>query len=224
MSKSGARHASHGRPPAGEGGDRRELILDSALNLFAGHGIAGTTIARIAEEANVTPAMVHYYFANRAGVLDAIVAERLAPIVDYIWSIVSGEDRVDPRQVIVEFVDRILETVERMPQLPLLWSREMLNAGGLLRERVMALIPVERFALLTRIFSDAQKRGEFNPAVDPALILISIMGLVFFPLIARDMIGTVGVVSSLDRSALRKHALSVLMNGLCGNSHLEERS
>ena len=67
------KHAPQGRPPASKGEDRREHILDNALTLFATQGIAGTTVAQIAGASGVTPAMVHYYFHNREGLLDAVV-------------------------------------------------------------------------------------------------------------------------------------------------------
>ena len=72
MKQTAKKYGPHGRPPAGKNGDKREHILDSALNLFAGQGIAGTTIAQVAKAAGVTPAMVHYYFTNREGLLDAM--------------------------------------------------------------------------------------------------------------------------------------------------------
>lgn len=216
-------HGPCGRPPSSESGERREHILESALNLFAAQGIAGTTIARIAGEAGVTSAMVHYYFTNREGLLDALVAERLAPAIAYIWAGISADMPAEPRDIVTNFVDRLLETVERIPQLPLLWSREVLNAGGLLRERVMAQVPVERFDGLRRFFAEARRRGELNPGVAPDFVFTSVMGVVLLPLVAQDIIGKLAAMPVPDRTLLRRHALAVLLEGLCPPSHAEEK-
>ena len=211
----------HGRPPASEG--RRERILDSALTLFAGQGIAGTTIAQIAKDSEVTSAMVHYYFGNREGLLDAIASERLAPAMEYIWSGISEEALAESRRIVTEFVDHLLDTVERMPQLPQLWSREVLNAGGLLRERVLTLVPMERFATVINALSQAQLAGVVNPLIIPALAVTSIMAVIMLPLSARDMLGKIPIMPGLDKETLRRHALALLLDGLCPEKSLEEQ-
>ena len=215
MKQTAKKYGPHGRPPAGKNGDKREHILDSALNLFAGQGIAGTTIAQVAKAAGVTPAMVHYYFTNREGLLDAIVAERLAPVIAYIWADISEKTLNDPRRVVTELVNRLLETVGRMPQLPFLWSREVLHAGGLLRRRVMSLIPVERFETLSRYLSGAQREGLLNARAAPALVFISVLGVIMLPLAAQDILGRTSAGSALNRETLRRHVLALLLDGLC---------
>lgn len=223
MNKAKPTTAKQGRPPASESEGRRERILDSALTLFAGHGIAGTTIAQIAKSSEVTSAMVHYYFGNRKGLLDAIAAERLAPAIEYIWAGVSEEALAEPRRIVTEFVDRLLETVEEMPQLPQLWSREMLNPGGLLRGRLLALVPLERLATVISAFSRAQQEGTVNPLISPSFAMTSIMAVVMLPITAWDMLGKIPIMPALDKEALRRHALALLLDGLCPKKSLEEQ-
>ena len=223
MSDTNHKSGPQGRPVASGGEVRRENILESALNLFANQGIAATTIARIAEDAGVTSAMVHYYFSNREGLLDAIASERLGPAIRYIWEGVSDDNLADPRRMVTVFVDRLLETVERMPQIPFLWSREVLNAGGLLRERIMAFVPMERFAVLHEILGKAQQEGTLHPQIDPALLLTSIMAVVMLPLAARDTLNMIPAMPSLNRETIRRHALALLLDGLCPNKRQEER-
>lgn len=214
MNSNTQKHISQGRPPASKGEDKREHILDNALTLFAGQGIAGTTVAQIAKASGVTSAMVHYYFTNREGLLDAIVAERLGPAIQYVWTGISEEALQEPRAMVTEFVDRLLATVERMPQLPLLWSREILNVGGQLRNRIMSVIPVGKFEKARRIFSDAQQNGKVAAGISPELIIASIMGLIMVPLAARDILGKIPAIPAVDKQTLRKHVLVLLLDGL----------
>lgn len=208
---------SQGRPPKNKNKDKREHILDNALTLFAGQGIVGTTVAQIAKASGVTPAMVHYYFVNRKGLLDALVAERLAKVLEYIWAGVSEETLSEPRLIVTEFVDRLLEIVDRMPQLPLLWSREILNAGGFLRDRVISFVPLDKFERVRSAFAEAQLDGRVNPGVDPDLVIISTLSIVMVPLAAQDIISKVSVLSTINKPLLRQHALALILNGLCPN-------
>lgn len=211
-----------GRPPASESEGRRERILDNALSLFAEHGIAGTTVAQIGKASGVTPAMVHYYFDNREGLLDAIAAERLAPALAYIFEGFSDEVLADPRRMITELIDRLLEAVERMPQIPPLWSREVFNAGGLLRERVLSLVPMERFAAVSRALSLAQQEGNINAKVLAPLVITSALALIMIPLTAFDMADRIPTMPPLDKETLRRHALSLLLDGLCPQNNRKE--
>src|SRR5690606_39752144 len=67
-----------GRPP--DDADRRALALDAALACYVRRGIAATTLRDIADEAGVTPSLLHYYFRDAAGLREAITAERLMPV------------------------------------------------------------------------------------------------------------------------------------------------
>src|SRR3546814_12934324 len=75
-----------GRPARPSGADGRDAMLDVATALFAARGVAATTIAHIARQADVTPAMVHYYFKNREQLIDVMVAERVAPVIAFVWA------------------------------------------------------------------------------------------------------------------------------------------
>ena len=47
--------------PGGDSADLREHLLDAALTCFSRKGIAATPLKAIAAEANVNPALLHYY-------------------------------------------------------------------------------------------------------------------------------------------------------------------
>lgn len=73
-----------GRRGAAE--DTRGAILTAARHLFAEHGYDGTSLRRIAREAEVDPALVHHYFDGKESLLAASVqlpadpAQVLAPV------------------------------------------------------------------------------------------------------------------------------------------------
>lgn len=205
-----------GRPPADRSPDSRERLLDSAFALFATQGAAATTLAQIARDAGVTPAMAHYHFGNREGLLDALADERLAPVMAHVWAIVpeAPEAGFDALGAVAAFVDRLLDAVDRLPLLPALWSREILSGGGLLRERTMRHVPEAKVAALFRALEAARQAGRLHPHALPGLIPAAVMGLVMLPLAARPMLDRLSGGVDIDRESLRRHALAVLLDGL----------
>ncbi|OZI75030.1 TetR/AcrR family transcriptional regulator [Bordetella genomosp. 12] len=202
-----------GRPPRPDAHATRALLLDTATAQFAQHGVAATTIARIAQAAGVTPAMVHYYFRNRDALLDTLVAERLVPLIEYVWS-PPGKAR-SPRDMVRAIVARLMECAAQRPWLPPLWMREVVNEGGELRERVLSHLPTDRLRAFAQELAQAQARGQVHAGIDPRLVFLSILGTTLLPL------ATAGVwrrvwdqEQALDTAAISAHACALIEHGL----------
>lgn len=201
-----------GRPKAQAGESKRECILDSALFLFAKHGVSETTVVQIAEKSGVTSAMVHYYFKNWDGLLDTIMVERIVPKVEYVW---NGIENITTVQEILKiFIDRFFKVMEEEPLFPELWNREIFNAGGNFRERFVKYYPVKKLQTVQRIFIKAQQNGQINPQLQVTHILVSAVGLVIFPLIAHDLLSPLLKLSAIDKEKYKQHVLTILENGL----------
>ncbi len=56
----------------------RSLILKTASSLFASQGFRATTLRQIAHASGANGALVAYYFGNKEGLRDAVIAEKLA--------------------------------------------------------------------------------------------------------------------------------------------------
>src|SRR5437899_197206 len=124
-----------GRPRFVAGIDVRERLLDAAVMRFAGEGIAATSTAKIAADAGVTAAMVHYYFTNRDSLLDAVAEERLLCNVNAVWAPVKDAG-ASPPDLVRGLVRRIMHAGQTQPWLPTLWLREVVSEGGQLRQRL----------------------------------------------------------------------------------------
>lgn len=55
-------------------------ILDAAEELFSHHGIYGVSIRDIADRADVDTALLHYHFANKDGIYEAVLLRRAGEI------------------------------------------------------------------------------------------------------------------------------------------------
>jgi AcrR family transcriptional regulator len=199
------------RPGADSSG--RERLLDAAIRLFAEHGISETTVAQIAEAGQVTSAMVHYWFDRRERLLDALAAERLAPVIRRIWD-QSEAERGDAVLAVRGLVTRMLDVTEEMPWLPSLWLREIVQEGGLLRERVMEHLPRDRIGAFRRTVADAQARGLIDPDIAADLLFNSLMALVMLPLATARTWRRVNPEVVVDRPRLERHVMGLAMRGL----------
>ena len=94
--------------------ERRELILSAARQAFASRPYEEVSLAEIAEEAQASEALVHKYFANKAGTYAQVLqraadelAERTRRAADALPAGSSARDRV--RASILTYLDFIAE-------------------------------------------------------------------------------------------------------------------
>jgi AcrR family transcriptional regulator len=140
---------STGRPSA------RERILAAAAAQIAREGIDGVRIARIAMEARVSTALVHYHFETR----DALLAEAL----DYSYSH-AGDARISSGELpaashaerLQSMIEQCLPTTPALEQDWVLWVELWLRAV-----RVPELRPVaeELYARMHAWFRDEIEAG-----------------------------------------------------------------
>src|SRR4029434_8440614 len=136
-----------GRPVESSALGSREQLLSAAVELFAQQGVAATTFAMIAKQAVLTPAMLHYYFNDREHLLDAVVHERMAPVIGHVWDPITID--TPPTMLIRGIVERLLDGIEQMPWIPATWIREVLNEGGALRTRVLRCVPFDKVRIVS---------------------------------------------------------------------------
>ena len=194
--------------------DMRERLLASATQLFAEQGIAATTMAQIAAAAGVTSAMVHYYFINRERLLDAVVDERIARSIAYVWGSADSEAAADPQALVQELVARLFEVTERLPWLPPLWLREIVNEGGLLRERMLKRLPIAQLQRFVVHIGAAQREGTVNPDLEAPLLFMSILALVMLPLATSRLWQSTRGLPKIERGALRRHVTALLAGAM----------
>src|SRR3546814_10685440 len=147
--------------PVGKPADQRERLFDAAIACLVRQGIAATSLRAIASEAGVTPALLHYYFGDKAQLVDALVEERMLPAFAAVRGRVAaaGDDIAD---TVAAFVCGLTEVMKAHPWWPQLWVREVLCEGGALRALLVTRIAPQITRTLADRFAAAQARGQKN--------------------------------------------------------------
>lgn len=211
--KSAAPKRAPGRPGA-DGPDLRARLLDAAIACYVRQGIAGSSLRGIAAEAGVNPALLHYYFGDKDQLQQAVVSERLMPIIHSLRGslLQAGDDIAD---LIGNFVHGMTRLTAEHPWLPALWVREVLCEGGALRDTLLngeigALVP----AMMARRFAQAQASGQLNADLDPRLLMVSLIGLTLFPAASAPLWRQLFNADDIDSNSIRRHALALLDRGI----------
>jgi TetR/AcrR family transcriptional regulator len=208
------RKRARGRRPTAESADLRATLLDAALACFVRKGIAASSLRDIASEAHVTPALVHYYFGDKAQLQQAVVAERLLPVVGQMRGPVMQAGDGDVAALVAGFVHGIAGVVQQHPWLPTLWVREILCEGGALRDMMISQVGPMLPKMMAGRFAAAQQAGQLNPDLDPRLLMVSLIGLTMFPMASAPIWRQLFGADDIDFNDLRRHTLVLLDRGL----------
>jgi TetR/AcrR family transcriptional regulator len=166
-----------------EGSQRK--ILDAAELVFARKGYDAATLAEIGREAGMSGTLPSYFFGDKDGLYDAVIArlfadrdEALEPVCAEAVTLATGP-AADPRAGLERLVGGYLEFVDERPAFVQVMTRDALD----LRRRGRAT---------ARRHSSAFQRGvgeiaaAFAPAPGPAVdtdqLVISVIALCLFPL------------------------------------------
>lgn len=206
------RKRAPGRPSA-DSPDLRVRLLDAALACFVRKGIAATSLRDIATEASVTPALLHYYFGDKAQLQQAVIEEKILPVFATMREplLAAGDDIA---ALIAGFVGGVGRIVATHPWLPALWVREVLCEGGALRDLLFERVGPQIPRVMAQRFAQAQAQGRINRDLDPRLLMVSLVGLTLFPAAGAPIWRRLFNAEDLDFNALRLHTLSLLDRGL----------
>ncbi len=144
--------------------EKRKLILDAAIRVFADQGYHGARVADIAEHAGVAHGLLYHYFASKDDVLRTIFVENWGELLARFRAVELADEPADEK---LEGVAKILlRTWRNDPALVTVMVREVARSHQL-QDRVDEVR--EAFAIVQRIVEEGQSAGVFRADVDARL-------------------------------------------------------
>ena len=156
-----------------------QKIKEAAQRVFIRKGYSATTTREICDEADINYALLHYYFRSKERLFDIVAQEQVAIFFGGIYPIVNNETtNLDEKiKAIVAYYTEILLAE---PGLILFVLSEMQNRP----ERISTLMKANRG--LTKAVIARQMR-EVRPDIHPMQLLMSMLGIILFPFIGREI-------------------------------------
>ena len=160
--------------------DKREQLIDIALQLFSQQGVARTSLNAIAREAGVTPAMLHYYFNSREQLLDVMIEERFLPLRAEIGG-VFGDYPDEPVKALTEMIKKLATLAAQYEWFAPLWMQEVIGEMPVLRQHLHARFGDEKYQATLAMVKRWQEEGKVNPHLSAELLFTTLLSLVLVP-------------------------------------------
>ena len=143
--------------------DKRRVILDAAVRVFARQGFHTCRVADIADEAGVAYGLVYHYFSSKEEILEAIAEA-------------DGRER-SPRGKLHAIAAFIIDSYRHDPELMKVIIVEVTRAANTFGRTHLAKIR-EAYQQIAAIVARAQAEGHFRSEIPPASAALAFYGLV----------------------------------------------
>jgi TetR/AcrR family fatty acid metabolism transcriptional regulator len=144
--------------------EKRRLILDAAVRVFARQGFHTCRVSDIADEAGVAYGLVYHYFSSKEQMLDTLFLERW----DVMLAAIDETDASDrtPREKLAAVASFIIDSYRRDPDVMKVIIVEVTRAANTFGRTHLAKIR-DAYESIARIVADGQRAGEFGAAITP---------------------------------------------------------
>jgi TetR/AcrR family transcriptional regulator, fatty acid metabolism regulator protein len=138
--------------------DKRRLILDAAIRVFARRGFHHCRVSDVADEAGVAYGLVYHYFSSKEEILNTLFLERWQVMLDAIAEI-DARQGLQPRDKLYEIASFIVDSYRHDPDLMKVIIVEVTRAansfGALHLEKIR-----EAYEGIARIIDDGSIRSD----------------------------------------------------------------
>ncbi|HEX8104969.1 MAG TPA: TetR/AcrR family transcriptional regulator [Solirubrobacteraceae bacterium] len=155
--------------------DKRRLILDAAVRVFARQGFHTCRVSDIADEAGVAYGLVYHYFGSKDEVLDTLFVDRWSKLLAAIEEI----DRRDipAREKLLAIAGFIVESYRHDPDLMKVIIVEVTRAANSFGQTHLATIR-DAYTRIGAIVAKAQQTGEFRRTVSSEFAAMAFYGAI----------------------------------------------
>jgi TetR/AcrR family fatty acid metabolism transcriptional regulator len=144
--------------------EKRRLILDAAVRVFARKGYHTCRVGDIAEEAGVAYGLLYHYFSSKEEVLETVFRETWSELLEAMRGV--EESGAPAREQLRQVAAILLRAWRRDPDLVRVLVREVARSPQMPR-RVEEI--GQAFRAIERIVARGQEEAEFRADLDPRL-------------------------------------------------------
>jgi TetR/AcrR family transcriptional regulator, fatty acid metabolism regulator protein len=155
--------------------EKRRVILDAAVRVFARQGFHTCRVSDIADEAGVAYGLVYHYFSSKEQILDTLFLERwdvmLAAIAEADGSARAPEDKL------LTIAGFIIDSYRHDPELMKVIIVEVTRAANSFGRTHLPEIR-RAYDSIARIVAGGQRAGAFRDDIDPDFASMAFYGAI----------------------------------------------
>jgi AcrR family transcriptional regulator len=155
--------------------EKRRIILDAAVRVFARQGFHTCRVADIADEAGVAYGLVYHYFGSKDEILDTLFLERWDVLLRAIAEVDAGPGRAEEK--LRRIASFIVDSYEHDPELMQVIIVEVTRAASTFGRTHLGKIR-EAYTGIAEIVAKAQQAGEFRADIDPQFAAMAFYGAI----------------------------------------------
>ena len=155
--------------------DKRRIILDAAVRVFARQGFHTCRVSDIADEAGVAYGLVYHYFSSKDEVLDELFTERWSLLLTAIEEADASAE--SPRSKLAAVAAFIVDSYQHNPELMKVIIVEVTRAANSFGRTHLPEIR-RAYDSITKIVAEGQEKGAFRRDIDPAFASMSFYGAI----------------------------------------------
>ena len=144
--------------------EKRRLILEAAVRVFARDGFHTSRVGDIAEEAGVAHGLLYHYFSSKDEVLQTVFRENYRELLGRFEGVEASDEPADEK--LRGIVKILLRTWRNDPALVTVMIREVGRSPHLATQ---ADDIGKGFAVIQRVIERGQEEGAFRPELDAQL-------------------------------------------------------
>ena len=152
--------------------DKVDLIMNSALDLFANQGFNATSISQIAKQAGISKGLMYNYFSSKDDLLKRIIIGGLQSFLDLLQ--VKDIENIQKKEL-VKFIETNLSLIKiNAAYYKLYFSLAFQSATFNILEVEMKQIFEKVFSIFIKYYT---QNGEKNPFVKTRFLLATFDGI-----------------------------------------------
>ena len=158
------------------GVDKRRLILDAAITVFAQRGFHHCRVSDVADEAGVAYGLVYHYFSSKEEILNTLFAERWQLMLDAIAEIDARED-ASAREKLYLVGSFIIDSYRYEPDLMKVIIVEVTRAANSFGRNHLEKIR-EAYSMIAAIVDSARRDGSFKSDISAEFAAMCFYGAI----------------------------------------------
>ena len=187
--------------------DKRRLILDAAIHVFADRGFHHCRVSDVADEAGVAYGLVYHYFGSKEEILNQLFSERWQLMLDAIGEIDRQE--VPARDKLYLVASFIIDSYHHEPDLMKVIIVEVTRAANTFGRQHLEKIR-EAYGMIAAIVESARQEGAFKEDISAEFA-----AMCFYGAIEQLLSGWIfGILPESDEEFER--AKSLVVETICG--------